>query len=85
MRIMLVAMFVLVGCGATPKQAPGPHPQSQANNQGSDDDDSECTEETPTGSLIPHTFCRDAMERDGNRKDAQDLMTKPRSQPGVVQ
>jgi starvation-inducible outer membrane lipoprotein len=85
MRIMLVTMFMLVGCGATPKQAPGPRPQNQAYNpESNDDEDTECKEEVPTGSLIRHTYCRDAMERDGDRKDAQDLMTKSRSQPSAV-
>jgi hypothetical protein len=45
------------------------------------DDDEQCQNEAPTGSHLTHEFCRDKMERDGNRKDAEEWLKKPRSSP----
>jgi len=88
MRILLVTAL-LIGCGAAAQQGPGSTPRSAAvptngSASASDDDDSQCREEAPTGSLIRHTFCRDKMERDGNRKEAEDWMERSRSSPSAV-
>lgn len=90
MRIFLVAAL-LVGCGSPvpPGTRTTPRPATAASSAGSSDDtdpddDQECHEEAPTGSLLIRTYCRDKMEREGNRKEAQEWIEKPRSLPGSV-
>jgi len=89
MRILLVTVL-LMGCGAAAQPGRRSTPWSPAGSTNSsasasdDDDDSECHEEAPTGSLIRHTFCRDKVERDANRKDAEDWMERSRSSPSAV-
>jgi hypothetical protein len=83
-RIFVVASLVVLGCGPSAKPAKTtPHTATAYSSDGEEDDGSRCVEETPTGSLIPHTFCRDELERTLERKDVEMWMSRPAVQ-GVV-
>jgi hypothetical protein len=89
MRMFLVTAL-LVGCVAPvpPGTRTTPRPATASSSAGpsasdtDSDDDEECHEEAPTGSLLIRTYCRDKIERDGNRKEVQEWIEKPRSLPG---
>lgn len=87
MRILLVTAWLL-GCGAAIPRTPASTPRSSAaptNGSGpSEDDSTECREEAPAGSLIARTYCRDKFERDGDRKDAEDLGHIPHAHPSMA-
>jgi hypothetical protein len=86
MRILLVTAL-LIGCGAPVQQAPGAKAPGAASGSGQgtassqDDDDVNCQNEAPTGSLLQRKVCRDKFERDGDRRDAEQFGHLPRSAP----
>lgn len=83
-RILVVASLVVLGCGSSAKLAKtAPRTATAYSSDVDQDEDSRCVEETPTGSLIPHTFCRDELERTLERKDVEMWMSRPAVQ-GVV-
>ena len=88
----MLVTALLIGCGAPVTQAPGAKApgavsgsgQGTAASQGNqDNDDVDCHDEAPTGSLLQHRVCRDKFERDGNRRDAEHFGHIPRSQPAA--
>jgi hypothetical protein len=79
MRTMLVASFLVIGCGAPVQQGPGA--ASTAPRSSASGDDVKCQDEVPTGTLHHRTVCRDQFERDGEQKNVERWMKTPRANP----
>lgn len=81
MRTMLVTALLFVGCGAPTQQGPGAPKSAASPTSAADQDEVQCQDEAPTGTLRRRTVCRDKFEREGEQKNAQDWMKTPRSSP----